>query len=573
MRLIGAEAGAGAAVAWLASTVIAAYVEDRLGFSIAPLVVLTLSTLAAAFVWLRLRRSSQPDAAALAAFGSIVVATFAWLMWRARPDFLPTGTGSDLAHHLALLSYIERHGRLAHDAGAGAYLGEMIDYTPGAHFLAVFAGRWLRSDALHVVHGTIALTVALKSGIVFLIARRLMPPAVPRIPFSIMAVLLLWLPLAFFVGSFMTESFLSQAVSELFAVALWWVLVVWDEQPNREAMALFALFGVATFLTWPVWIGPLVMLLAALVLMHRELAWRQRLQDLAIALVPVGIVAAIYISFRLVYGLDMVHAVGFAIWPSPRTLGVTFMLVGSLGFLRSLVTGQARSVALLFLAIVLQGAALIVTGLNSGATAPYLSLKMTYLAIYPLAVGGAAVLASLWRALRPHRALRLAAAPRRRARSGPRDRVRGPCPAGRVAAGVSRGRLGANAIPARLRRLSRRGRLHRLLAAPRGVRQPARRRTRARGRHIRSEEGDRSLDPARRPALRHRGRFRPAAPRHPLERRRPRPLRTRGGRSAPRQHRPANHDKKKPRRSQSTQRNTFSAISAFSAVSSDRDPS
>jgi hypothetical protein len=401
MRLIGAEAGAGAVVAWLASMVIAAYVEDRLGFSIAPLVVLTLSTIAAALIWLRLRRSSQPDAAALAAVGSVVVATFAWLMWRARPDYLPTGTGSDLAHHLALLSYIEAHGRLAHDAGAGAYLGEMIDYTPGAHFLAVLAGRWLHSDALHAVHGTIALTVALKSGIVFLIARRLMPAEVPRIPFAITAVLLLWLPFVFFVGSFMTESFLSQVVSELFAVALWWVLVVWDEQPNREAMALFALFGVATFLTWPVWIGPLVLLLAALVLMHHELAWRQRLQDLAIALVPVGIVAVIYTSFRLVYGLGMVHAVGFAIWPSPRTLGATFIILGSLGFLRSLVTGQARSVALLFLAIVLQGAALIVTGLNSGATAPYLSLKMTYLAIYPLAVGGATVLASLWRALRP----------------------------------------------------------------------------------------------------------------------------------------------------------------------------
>ena len=70
-------------------------------------------------------------------------------MWRARPDFLPTGTGSDLAHHLALLAYIEQHGRLPHDATLGAYLGEMIDYTPGAHLLAVLAGAWLRRDALH----------------------------------------------------------------------------------------------------------------------------------------------------------------------------------------------------------------------------------------------------------------------------------------------------------------------------------------------------------------------------------------------------------------------------------------
>jgi hypothetical protein len=97
----------------------------------------------------------------------------------------------------------------------------------------------------------------------------------------------------------------------------------------------------------------------------------------------------------------MVHAVGFAIWPSPRTLGWTFIVAGALGFLRSMLTRDPRSIALMLLAIGLQGAALIVTGLNSGATAPYLTLKMSYLAIYPMAVGGATVLASVTQSLRP----------------------------------------------------------------------------------------------------------------------------------------------------------------------------
>ena len=61
----------------------------------------------------------------------------------------------------------------------------------------------------------------------------------------------------------MEQSFLSQVVSELFAVAMWWAIVVWDERPSAGAMALFALFGVAAFLTWPIWIGPLVLTLAA----------------------------------------------------------------------------------------------------------------------------------------------------------------------------------------------------------------------------------------------------------------------------------------------------------------------
>ena len=78
----------------------------------------------------------------------------------------------------------------------------------------------------------------------FLIARRLMPDGVPRVPLAIIAVLLLWLPYVFFVGSFMEQSFLSQVVSELLAVAMWWTIACGALQPGRTAMALFALFGV-----------------------------------------------------------------------------------------------------------------------------------------------------------------------------------------------------------------------------------------------------------------------------------------------------------------------------------------
>ena len=402
MPLIGVEAGALSAAAWSASAIIAAYLADRLGFAIAPFAILPLSLVAAASVWLWLRRSAAPAREALAAFATVAAGTFTWLMWRARPDVLPTGTGSDLAHHLALLAYIERHGRLVHDAAVGAYLGEMIDYTPGAHLLTALVAAWFRSDGLHMIHAVVSLTVALKSGIVFLIARRLMPDDVPRLPFAVAASLLPWLPYAFFAGSFMEQSFLSQVVSELFAVAMWWAIAVWDEQPSAATMALFALFGTAAFLTWPAWVGPLALTLAAVVLRRREIGWRQRVQHLAIALVPIAIVAAVYTAGRHVYGLGMVNAVGFAIWPTPRVLGWPFVTLAAAGLAWAAIDPRARSAAILFAAIALQSAALIVTGRSSGATAPYLSLKMCYLAIYPLSVAAAVMLAHVWRAaLRP----------------------------------------------------------------------------------------------------------------------------------------------------------------------------
>jgi hypothetical protein len=404
MPFIGAEAGAAAVTAWLASAIVAAYVADRLGFAIAPLPVLLASLSSSAAVWLSFRRRTARDRTAFAVFSTAVAATFAWLMWRARPDFLPAGTGSDLAHHLSLLRYLEVHGRLVHDAVAGAYLGEMIDYTPGAHLLIVLAGRWLRTDGLHVAHAVVSATVALKIGIVFLIARRLMPDDGPRVPFAIAAALLPWLPYRFFAGSFMEQSFLSQVVSELFAMAMWWTIVVWNERPSPRMMALFALFGTAAFLTWPIWIGPLVLTLAVVVLRRRGVDWRLRLRHLTIALAPIAVVTAIYAAGRQVYGFAMVHAVGYAMWPTPATLGWTFTLLAAAGLAWSATDRRARGAAILCAAIALQAAVLIVTGSNSGATSPYLSLKMWYLAIYPLSVAAAAAIAYVWRAAIPRAA-------------------------------------------------------------------------------------------------------------------------------------------------------------------------
>ena len=54
-------------------------------------------------------------------------------------DENPAVRGADLAHHLQLVDYIERHWRLVHEAGVEAYLGEMVHYTPGAHLLAAIA--------------------------------------------------------------------------------------------------------------------------------------------------------------------------------------------------------------------------------------------------------------------------------------------------------------------------------------------------------------------------------------------------------------------------------------------------
>ena len=307
-------------------------------------------------------------------------------------------------------------------------------------------------------------------------------------------------------------------------------------------MAWFALAGVAAFLSWPVWIGPLLVVLAALALLHGELPLVKRLQQLAIPAIPIAVIAAIHGS-RHVGGFRMAGTGGFAIWPTPGLLGWWFIALAAAGLLYCVAARRARTVTLLVAAIAVQAAALFGTAHSSGAAAPYLSLKMFYLAVYPLTVGAALMIAS-------GMARRLAHAPRsrngaRRCSPGCWRRAvaiavaqaagRGAAAAAdRHAAGARGRRVGARPDAARLHRLSGGRRLHRVLAAPRGVRPAARVGPRDGRRHLRREEGARPVDSAQRPAARRRRRLRRAAARHPHQRRRPRALRARRRRQAAR---------------------------------------
>ena len=220
----------------------------------------------------RLRRSSgcaappRPIADAAAITAALVAIAFAWLLWLARPELLPTGSGPDLVHHLSLIAYIEQHWRLVHDLRLSEYLGEMIDYTPGLHLLTALGGAWLRTDGLHALHPVLALTVADQGRICFsdrapsraggrarnrLASSRWCSCLVPRVLVRLVHRAVLPRP----------------GRERALRGRDWWTLIVWDERPARGVMALFGVFGVGAFLTWPVWTGPLLLVLASVALL------------------------------------------------------------------------------------------------------------------------------------------------------------------------------------------------------------------------------------------------------------------------------------------------------------------
>ncbi|MGH9203843.1 MAG: hypothetical protein ACRD2A_21660, partial [Vicinamibacterales bacterium] len=251
-----AEAVAAAVTSWLALAIALAYGMDALGWQLAPAAVATLATIVVVATWLRIVRRATLNPDELVPWALIVALLLGWQLWLAWPSLLPPGRGPDLTHHLLLVDFIQRGGRLPHDLGLEGAMGEMAHYTPGLHLLAVLVGAWAGTDGFHAIYFVVAFSAALTVGYVFLITLRLLPVQQTRIPIALTSVFMVLGVRAYVGDAFIHDSFLAQVVSTLFAVAMWWAVTVWDEAPSRLINVVIALTAIGVFLTWPVWIWP-----------------------------------------------------------------------------------------------------------------------------------------------------------------------------------------------------------------------------------------------------------------------------------------------------------------------------
>jgi hypothetical protein len=163
-------------------------------------------------------------------------------------------------------------------------------------------------------------------------------------------------------------------------------------------IAFFAVVGAATFLTWPVWIGPPLVVLALCLASRRDVSAVERAKQLILAVVAIGSIAAAFTASRG-RSAGIVAAAGFVLRPAPAVFGWAFLLVCGAGVCVGLFGRRTRTIPLFLGAIALQAGALFLLAQARGSAAPYLALKMVYLAIYPLAVAGAVGTAAAWQTI------------------------------------------------------------------------------------------------------------------------------------------------------------------------------
>jgi hypothetical protein len=385
----------------LAATSLAAYVGGWPGTSIVPGAAAAIGLLCGAAIARTLgKRSPATNRAAMAGWAVVVGSVLVLLLAAAWPALLPPGGASDLTHHLMLVDVLDRTRHLVDSLTSEAALGEMAHYTPGLHLLIVIAGALAGMEAYRAAYPLLATTIALKAGFVFLIAWDLLPAGRARLPLAVAAVgLVLSAPRAYSVDGFLQAGFLAQVASELFVAAGWWAVARWWEDRALAWMAFAGLMGAAVFLTWPIWIGPLMVATALAVLLAERLAWHERMRAAALAVAPVAVIAMMHLARHGAW-LRIAATSGAVPAFVPDVLVVILIGLAVTGLAAAWARPGARVTLWFAAALALQALALYALARARGAATPYMAMKMIYLAVYPAAVLGTIGLDAIVRRLR-----------------------------------------------------------------------------------------------------------------------------------------------------------------------------
>ena len=370
-----------------AAVMTAGYVLDLAGLSLTPWVLaleFAASVALAALVLLRaIGAPRRAPGSETALFLAVVAVTAAYLLYLASPALLPVTIGPDLVHHLQLIHVIQRTHRLAHDPALQPFLVEMMNYTPGSHILAAAVADWVRVDALRVVQPIAAIFVALKMGLVYLLALRGGAMLRGRVA-AIAAPLLAFVPAVYTIGSSFHFFFFSQVVSETFAIGMLLAAVSWARTPRPAFLVAFAACGVGVVLSWPVWLGPGVAALLFVVVVAR-VSWRERLIAAGIAVAPIAIVAGIHAMLHAAEGRILASS-GTVTPPSVAAFGAGFLACAVAGALLSARIRATLPVVVFLAVTLLQSLALAALAARAGANSFYMAFKMMYLAVFPAAV-------------------------------------------------------------------------------------------------------------------------------------------------------------------------------------------
>ena len=268
------------------------------------------------------------------ALAFVVVAGYSlWLAW---PHLFPISASVDAVHHYQLIDYIYEHRGLVHDPAAGLNLGEMTVYPFGATLVTAFLAWATGAPPIALMHPVVSACLGFTALLVYALSSELLRGDALRVPASLVAALLLFVPYEYSVGQFVANYYLTQMFGQVWLLALLFWLVRLDATRRRFYLVPMLGAGSALALSYPTWLPSFTLTLAAMLWLRRDDAIRRRLTDGVLFLVPIGILLVLFLKDRWQGGLGIIRHEGATELPSIHGVGVLFAVLTLAGLALSL---------------------------------------------------------------------------------------------------------------------------------------------------------------------------------------------------------------------------------------------
>ncbi|MBV9787169.1 MAG: hypothetical protein JOZ51_03280, partial [Chloroflexi bacterium] len=203
----------------------------------------------------------------------------------------------------------------------------MADYPPGFAALTALAAQVLGVLPVRVIYPLAALTTI--AGVVG--CALLIMACVPRSvrPLAGLAALLV-LPMSdYVVGAVAHQNYYPQMLAQWLLIAIGYVATQHRDAQRLPRLALLLLALLVVYTTWL----PVALLALALTLLVRRVSWARRLAPTAALLLPIGLLALVYIQSRAGTGNSVILHEGSTIRDPLATTGVILPLLALVGLL------------------------------------------------------------------------------------------------------------------------------------------------------------------------------------------------------------------------------------------------
>jgi len=281
------------------------------------------------------------DWAEAGVFWLVILGVLGYLLWLGRPGLLPVGTTVDAVHQYGLAQYIRDSGKLPiHALELRANLQDGLEYPPAfVTLVAVLAGAF-RANVIYLLYPLAALSVALTCGTTFALASLLLQNRPWRLPLASLAVGFSFIAYGYTFGSITNQNYFAMVLAEWLLLVTLYFLVLWQRQPASVFAFLFGLTLATLLITYPTWalvpaatFGLITLFQSKPALRFWKAANPARLRQLVAVLLPVTLLAYLFLKDRLKTGLGTVANEGEVLLPDLSRYGWPIIGLAGLGLL------------------------------------------------------------------------------------------------------------------------------------------------------------------------------------------------------------------------------------------------